>query len=215
MTGPQWWTGPLRAVALFAFALVCMSLGALGSAVAQRRLAGGTGFAAAGGAANPVVSPLPARPPVPAEMPPVVPAASPIVRLQAREVPLEVPEDPFVPAHGEAARAEPSPAPSARAASPAAPLAAERSQSPQSPRSAPPPGPGLAIPARPTDLTLVGIVQGDPPLAVFQAGQETLYLKIGDPVSGGWRLESIHERSVVMKLGEHRVEVPIRGGSHP
>jgi len=40
-----------------------------------------------------------------------------------------------------------------------------------------------------------------------------LFLKIGDQVADTWRLVEIKERSVLLQLGERRVEIPIQGGN--
>jgi hypothetical protein len=61
-------------------------------------------------------------------------------------------------------------------------------------------------------LAVIGLVQGDPPLAVVEYAGQQFYLKVGDQVADTWRLEEIKERSATFRLGEQRVEVPINGG---
>jgi hypothetical protein len=60
---------------------------------------------------------------------------------------------------------------------------------------------------------IVGIVQGEPPLAVAKSDGQSFYLKVGDQIADTWRLVAIKDRSVVFRLGGRRVEVPIQGGN--
>jgi hypothetical protein len=62
-------------------------------------------------------------------------------------------------------------------------------------------------------LAVVGIIQGEPSLAVVRYGGQSHYLKVGDQIADTWRLREITERSAVFQLGAQRVEVPIKGGS--
>lgn len=71
----------------------------------------------------------------------------------------------------------------------------------------PPPAPRLE------GVTVAGIIQGEPPVALVRHSGQSLFLKVGDQVAGSWRLAEINERSAVFQLGEQRVEVPIQGGS--
>jgi hypothetical protein len=63
------------------------------------------------------------------------------------------------------------------------------------------------------DLSITGVVQGEPPLVVVRYEAQSLFLKIGDQVADTWRLVEIKERSAIFQLGAQRVEVPIKGGS--
>jgi hypothetical protein len=69
-----------------------------------------------------------------------------------------------------------------------------------------------AAPA-PEMISLVGIIQGDPALAVVKLDGQSFFLKIGEQVADTWRLEQIGERSATFSLGKRRVEVPLREGS--
>jgi hypothetical protein len=69
-----------------------------------------------------------------------------------------------------------------------------------------------AAPA-PEELSLVGIIQGDPALAVVKYVGQSFFLKVGEQVADTWRLEQIGERSATFSLGNRRVEVPLREGS--
>ena len=60
---------------------------------------------------------------------------------------------------------------------------------------------------------IIGIVQGEPALAVVKSEGQSFYLKIGDQIADTWRLEAIKERSVILRLGGRRVEIPIQGGN--
>ena len=96
-----------------------------------------------------------------------------------------------------------------------APQAPERTQQAAA-RPAAAPAAEAALPAgapRPEELSVSGIVQGDPPLAVVEYQGQSLFLKIGDKVADSWRLVEIRERSALFTLGPRRVEVPIKGGS--
>jgi hypothetical protein len=85
---------------------------------------------------------------------------------------------------------------------------------PARPTPAPAAAPELAEGAPKADqLSVTGIVQGDPPLAVVEFQGQSLFLKIGDKVADSWRLVEIRERSALFALGPRRVEVPIKGGS--
>jgi hypothetical protein len=62
-------------------------------------------------------------------------------------------------------------------------------------------------------LSLVGIIQGDPALAVVKYDGQSFFLKIGEQVADTWRLEQIGERSATFSLGKRRVEIPLHEGS--
>lgn len=70
---------------------------------------------------------------------------------------------------------------------------------------APPPQSG---PAGPEDsdmpewadgsLTLTGIVEGKPDVAILRQGDQRLFVKVGDPIGGGHRVQSIGNHQVVL-----------------
>ncbi|MFN3649112.1 MAG: hypothetical protein ACK47B_05975 [Armatimonadota bacterium] len=137
------------------------------------------------------------------------------------------PPNPFLPqggvsapaAQSEAGGATPQERASARVteAKPARPVA------PAAPGAAPTEGPASPpaskrLPALPEGLTLTGIIQGDPALAVLRWNEQTMFLKAGDLIADTWRLDEIRERSVTLRLSgkagsEQRVEIPLRGGN--
>lgn len=150
--------------------------------------------------------------------PVVIPAAARFVAMpRLRDVETVAPDDPFQPLPGELPAVETeSPAPSAAslAAAAAALSAASGAVDPaqsavKRPKTAPP------TPAAPRadEIVLTGIVEGDPALAVLRYQGQSLFLKIGDQVADTWRLVEIKERSVLLQLGERRVEIPIQGGN--
>lgn len=137
--------------------------------------------------------------------------------LEIRTVKVVPPEDPFQPTEPPAAAEEPSALPQVTAAPPGAGLKpAAGSVTPASVK----PGVRKPSPAKPAvaallpeELVVVGIVKGDPALAVVQHNGKSYFLKIGDQVEDTWRLREIKERSAVFQLGAQRVEIPITGGS--
>lgn len=155
-----------------------------------------------------------------------VPAATgeivaPVRRLRVRAVTITPPADPFEPTEAESAPAlGETPSGGPVAIQPATPgeftFASPVGRAAAAPKPSPSPAPSVApVPAGPRveELSLTGIIQGEPPLAVVRYGGQSHFLKIGDRVADSWRLEEIKERSAVLKLGEERVEIPIQGGS--
>ena len=139
------------------------------------------------------------------------------VRIRLPEV--TPPADPFAPATadptgvriatasvsiGPAAGAVPSPADRGKPAPALPPATGEM----------PAEGTNAAPPASlPEDMALIGIIQGEPPLAVVRQGGQSLFLKVGDQVADTWRLVEIKERSAIFQLGEQRVDLSIKGDS--
>jgi hypothetical protein len=119
------------------------------------------------------------------------------------------PPDPFQPEPGEAKHvAAPHPVSATAAAAASGLRAGKPAGAPvEKPVKSPVTAPKAA------DITITGVIQGDPPLVVVRYEGRSLFLKIGDQVADSWRLEAIKERSAVFQLGEQRVEVPIQGGS--
>jgi hypothetical protein len=64
----------------------------------------------------------------------------------------------------------------------------------------------------PANLVLVGIIQGEPPLAVFSLGGQSVYVKPGDNVNEDWRLQSVTDRSIILACEGQQVEITIQGG---
>lgn len=146
---------------------------------------------------------------------------APVRRLRVRTVAITPPADPFEPSEPlPAVTVAPVSEPAAKAGAPGANPGEFIFSAPVARSSAPAPA-AAAVPAaapapagpRPDEITLTGIIQGEPPLAVIRHGGQSHFLKIGDKVADSWRLEEIKERSAVLKLGGERVEVPIQGGS--
>jgi hypothetical protein len=70
---------------------------------------------------------------------------------------------------------------------------------------APPSHSGPAGPEEPdipewTDgsLTLTGIVEGKPDVAILRQGDQRLFVKVGDPIGGGYRVHSIGNHQVTL-----------------
>lgn len=130
---------------------------------------------------------------------------------------LVAPPDPFQPTRSApetaAVAAAPEAAPVEAPAEAGAPgEAGEETQGLEGPRKSSAPAPAVQAPP-PEAMAVVGIIRGDPSLAVVLYEGQSFYLKVGDQVADTWRLEEIKERSAVFQLGAQRVEVPIKGGS--
>lgn len=143
------------------------------------------------------------------------------LRIRVRPADVVPPDDPFRPSRAEPLAALPAGAGQAKnagtqvpafhpAAAPGPAVTPERSPAP-----AARPERAVARTAAPAldGVTLVGIIQGEPPVALLRSGGQSLFLKVGDQLAGTWRLAEIKERSAVLELGDHRVEIPIQGGN--
>ncbi len=49
-----------------------------------------------------------------------------------------------------------------------------------------------------SSLTLTGIVEGKPDVAILRQGDQRFFVKVGDPISGGYRVQSIGDQQVVL-----------------
>jgi hypothetical protein len=124
--------------------------------------------------------------------------------LRFRKIDATAPADPFEPSVAVAAIPKIAPAKVAPKAGPEA-TGASIEAAAQAAADA-------AAPAA-EEISLVGIIQGDPALAVVKYDGQSFFLKIGEQVADTWRLEQIGERSATFSLGKRRVEVPLREGS--
>jgi hypothetical protein len=63
------------------------------------------------------------------------------------------------------------------------------------------------------DVRLRGVIRGTPDLALILVDGQTYFLKAGDPVKGTWMVGQIKDNSVVLRSGDHVLELQIEGGS--
>lgn len=162
---------------------------------------------------------LAAAAPVPVASRPAVPDRTPVVALAGAVMPREEiapPDNPFLPTPADPlpARAEGAAAAAMAGAGRGIPSLPPVSAVPAPVAPVPVPGTGAARSSAPEgELEVVGIVQGEPPLAVVRWQGQSFYLKVGDQVADTWRLVAVRERSAIFRLGEQRVEIPIQGGN--
>lgn len=82
----------------------------------------------------------------------------------------------------------------------------------------PPPGPQPGAPAQPTpeqpekpSLTLTGIVNGKPNVAILRQDDQRYFVKVGDTVGGNYRVQSIGSQQVVLSGQQGKVILKMGG----
>jgi hypothetical protein len=145
------------------------------------------------------------------------------VALQVRRVSIEAPSNPFQPS--EAAPPAISVVPQTVATATTATdvrVAERRSSAPGNEVTAPERAAApqqeaatatSAVPDLKSELTLTGVIEGDPSLAVVRYDGQVFYLKTGEKLADSWQLVEIRERSAIFQAGTRKVEIPIQGGS--
>jgi hypothetical protein len=62
-----------------------------------------------------------------------------------------------------------------------------------------------------SSLTLTGIVEGKPDVAILRQGDQRFFVKVGDPIGGGYRVQSIGNQQVVLAGQQGKVILRMGG----